>query len=75
MSARVEKQAVPMYREVALSLYRINLHGTGWKVESGDFDSAKRMFAEHIDVARKERNAERVRLLVGIRGQINRLAA
>jgi hypothetical protein len=75
MSARTEKQAVPMYREVALSLYRVDLHGTGWKVESGDFDSAKRMLAEHISVARKERNDERVKMLVGIRGQINKLAA
>jgi hypothetical protein len=38
-------------REIALCLYRINLHGTGCKVEDGRLDEALVSISEHIGFA------------------------
>ena len=35
-------------RDLALSFYRANLHGTGWKVESGDFAAAVEMLNGYV---------------------------
>ena len=35
-------------RDLALSFYRINLHGTGWKIESGDFAAAIEMLGGYV---------------------------
>jgi hypothetical protein len=53
-------------REVALCFYRINLHGTGWKVESGRFDDALHSLSEHIKFAKGADKAQ----LVGLKKDV-----
>lgn len=40
-------------RDLALVFYRANLHGTGWKVETGDFGSALVMLADYTKSAKR----------------------
>ena len=60
-------------RHAALKLYRVNLYGTGWKIESGDYDAADKMLAEHRNAAKKNRNHAMVDVLAIAQADVNRL--
>lgn len=57
-------------RDLALEFYRINLHGTGWKVESGDFDAAVAMLETNIRNLLKAREFAFAGTLKGLLGRV-----
>ena len=60
-------------RHAALKLYRANLHGTGWKIEVGDFDAADTMIASLRNGAKKGRDWTMLDVLATAQVDVNRL--
>jgi len=76
-----ENLALPEHRDMALALYRLNLHGTAWKIEIGDFASALEMLADGVRSCTKAREFDRaqawkvLRLKVSVYARRHRQAA
>ena len=52
-------------RTLALEFYRLNLHGTGWKIESGDFASAITMLNSYVKDLAKVRDFTNANIFKG----------
>ena len=65
-----EHKAVAEHREMALEFYRANMHGTGWKVETGDFESALSMLASYAKDCVKARDFATANQVRGMRAHV-----
>ena len=65
--------AISPNRYAALKMYRANLHGTGWKIESGDYDAADAMIAHARKGAKKSRDYATLDVLATAQTDVNRL--
>ena len=65
--------AISQNRHAALKLYRANLHGTGWKIESGDYNAADAMIAAARKGAKKSRDWSMLDVLAVAQADVNRL--
>jgi hypothetical protein len=65
--------AISPNRHAALKLYRANLHGTGWKIESGDYAAADAMIVDARKGAKKSRDYAMLDVLAIAQADVNQL--
>jgi hypothetical protein len=65
-----EHLAQPAHREMALEFYRLNLHGTGWKIEIGDFKSALEMLDTAVKSCTKAREFDHANKYKSLRSRV-----